>query len=69
MRFDWQLARAARDRYPHIRFVLAGGLDPSNVAGAVAQVEPFAVDVASGVEASPGVKDPAKLAAFVAAVR
>jgi phosphoribosylanthranilate isomerase len=69
VRFDHRLARQARERYPARRFVLAGGLDPSSVADAIALVEPWAVDVASGVEAGPGIKDPAKLAAFVAAVR
>jgi phosphoribosylanthranilate isomerase len=49
--------------------VLAGGLTPETVATAIATVEPWAVDVASGVEAAPGIKDPAKLAAFVSAVR
>jgi len=68
-RFDHQLAREARERYPARTFVLAGGLDPTNVADAIALVQPFAVDVASGVEVAPGVKDAGKLAAFVAAVR
>jgi phosphoribosylanthranilate isomerase len=68
-RFDHQLARAARERYPTRKFVLAGGLDPGNVAEAIALVQPWAVDVASGVEAAPGIKDAGKLAAFVAAVR
>ena len=67
--FDWSLARAARLRHPARRIVLAGGLHAGNVAGAIAAVEPWAVDVASGVEATPGVKDPARLAAFVEAVR
>ncbi|MDQ3339177.1 MAG: phosphoribosylanthranilate isomerase [Myxococcota bacterium] len=67
--FDWSLAREARRRYPARAFVLAGGLRPDNVAQAVAEVAPFAVDVASGVESAPGVKDADKLAAFVAAVR
>lgn len=49
--------------------VLAGGLNPANVAAAVRAVRPYAVDAASGVEASPGLKDPARMAAFVAAVR
>jgi phosphoribosylanthranilate isomerase len=49
--------------------ILSGGLTPDNVAEAISVVHPFAVDVASGVERSPGHKDPAKLEAFAAAVR
>jgi phosphoribosylanthranilate isomerase len=67
--FDWGLARDARERYPARTFVLAGGLDADNVTEAIATVEPWAVDVATGVEAAPGIKDADKLAAFVAAVR
>lgn len=67
--FDWSLAIEAHRRYPARHFLLAGGLDPDNVASAIAAVSPWGVDVASGVEAAPGVKDPGKLAAFVAAVR
>lgn len=67
--FDWGLARAARDRYPARRIVLAGGLHAGNVAGAIAAVAPWAVDVASGVEAAPGMKDTGKVVAFVAAAR
>jgi phosphoribosylanthranilate isomerase len=66
---DPQLARAARERNPRTHVVLAGGLDPDNVANAIAFVQPWAVDVASGVETAPGIKDRAKVAAFVAAVR
>jgi phosphoribosylanthranilate isomerase len=64
-----QLARDARERHPRVNVVLAGGLDPHNVADAIAHVQPWAVDVASGVETAPGIKDRAKVAAFVAAVR
>jgi len=67
--FDHGLARLARERHPALRIVLAGGLTPETVGGAIAHVQPWAVDVASGVEAAPGVKDRGKLAAFVAAVR
>lgn len=63
---DWGLAAAAAVGG---RVVLAGGLDPDNVATAVRTVRPWAVDVASGVELEPGVKDHARVAAFVAAVR
>lgn len=66
--FDWTLARDARRAYPTRRFVLAGGLGPDNVRAAIDAVSPWAVDVASGVESAPGVKDAAKLAAFAAAV-
>jgi len=67
--FDWTLAADARRRYGSIKFALAGGLDPANVGAAIDAVQPWAVDVASGVEAGPGVKDAAQVAAFVAAVR
>jgi phosphoribosylanthranilate isomerase len=62
---DWNLARRAR-RYG--RIILAGGLTPENVAEAIRTAEPYAVDVASGVEARPGRKDPARLRALFAAV-
>jgi phosphoribosylanthranilate isomerase len=64
--FDWELVRTRRSKTP---LVLSGGLRPENVADAIAAVHPFAVDTASGTEASPGVKDPEKVAAFVEAVR
>lgn len=62
---DWNLARAA-GRYA--RIILAGGLTPENVAEAIRAAAPYAVDVASGVEARPGRKDPAKLRALFAAI-
>jgi phosphoribosylanthranilate isomerase len=67
--FDWRLAREARDRDPARRLVLAGGLGPDNVRAAIDAVAPWCVDVASGVERAPGIKDAAKVAAFVAAAR
>jgi phosphoribosylanthranilate isomerase len=60
--WDWSLAARRRSKVPAI---LSGGLTPENVAGGIAAVRPYAVDVASGVEASPGVKDHAKLEAFL----
>lgn len=65
--FDWALAAAATTA-GH-RIVLAGGLTPANVAAAIAATTPYAVDVASGVERAPGLKDPALVEAFLAAVR
>jgi phosphoribosylanthranilate isomerase len=67
--FDHALARVAVVENPRARVVLAGGLAPETVAAAVAAVGPWAVDVASGVEAHPGIKDHARVAAFVAAAR
>jgi phosphoribosylanthranilate isomerase len=64
--FAWELAREhPRDR----PLILSGGLTAENVGEAIAAVRPFAVDVASGVESEPGVKDHAKMAAFAQAVR
>jgi phosphoribosylanthranilate isomerase len=60
--WDWALAARRRRKVPAI---LSGGLTPGNVAAGIEAVDPYAVDVSSGVEASPGVKDPAKLEAFL----
>jgi phosphoribosylanthranilate isomerase len=65
--FDWTLARRTRELVP--RLFLAGGLTPGNVAGAISSVEPYAVDVCSGVESRPGVKNPDRVREFFAAVR
>lgn len=64
---DWTLARELSSITPH--FYLAGGLTPENVSGAIRAVRPFAVDVASGVELSPGRKSKAAMAAFVKATK
>jgi len=63
---DWSLASSLSSQYP---LLLAGGLTPSNVAQAVRSVGPWGVDVASGVEDSPGYKDHAALRAFIAAAK
>jgi phosphoribosylanthranilate isomerase len=62
--FDWELIRKWRD----VPLVLSGGLTPENVGDGIAAARPFAVDTASGTEAEPGRKDPAKLEAFFRAV-
>jgi phosphoribosylanthranilate isomerase len=64
--FSWELAAAHRGSVP---MILSGGLRADNVGAAIAATRPFAVDVASGVERSPGVKDPERLRAFAQAVR
>ncbi len=60
--FEWALARGVKK---YGRVILAGGLTPENVARAIREVEPYAVDVASGVESRQGKKDPSKLREFV----
>ena len=66
-KFNWDLAVEAQ-KFGRPIF-LAGGLTPANVAAAVKQVQPFAVDVSSGVESAPSKKDPAKVKAFIAAAK
>jgi phosphoribosylanthranilate isomerase len=63
---DWGLARRAAERH---RVLLAGGLNPDNVAAAIAAVAPFGVDAASGVESAPGRKQPDLVERFVRAAR
>jgi phosphoribosylanthranilate isomerase len=64
--FDWRLAEGAPGG---VRLLLAGGLTPENVSEAIRRVRPWGVDVATGVEASPGRKDPRKLRRFIEAAR
>ena len=63
--FDWTLAEVPDG----LRLMLAGGLTPDNVIEAIARVHPWGVDVASGVEKSPGIKDPVKVRAFIKAAK
>ena len=68
--FDW--SRAAKTLFQNAKerkLIAAGGLNPDNVAEAIAILRPWGVDVASGVESSPGRKDPAKLRAFITNAR
>ena len=64
--FDWSMLARRRSQVP---LILSGGLTAENVGAAIEAVHPFAVDVASGTEAAPGIKDPDKLKAFAAAVK
>ena len=64
--FDWSLAEGAPGG---VRLLLAGGLSPDNVGAAIRRVRPWGVDVASGVESTPGRKDPRKLRRFIETAR
>ena len=64
-RFDWSLAPQKLER----PLILSGGLDVSNIGEAIRRVRPWGVDVSSGVESAKGLKDAAKIAAFIAEVR
>lgn len=64
--FDWSLASDVPDG---VRLILSGGLDPDNIADAIEIVDPWGVDVASGVESAPGRKDPTKVRRFIANAR
>jgi phosphoribosylanthranilate isomerase len=68
--FDWQAARATifSGESP-LKLVAAGGLNPANVAEAITILDPWGVDVVTGVESSPGIKDAGKVRSFLAAVR
>ena len=61
--FSWELAARAK---PHGPVILAGGLTPENIAAAIAQIRPYGVDVSTGVERAPGIKDHRKMRQFIA---
>lgn len=65
-KFDWDLVKSLD---PSIPFMLSGGLTPDNVAEAIKTVQPFGIDVSSGVESAPGVKDADKIRAFITNAR
>jgi phosphoribosylanthranilate isomerase len=67
--FQWSLAARFSESHPELKLVLAGGLTADNVTEAIRLVRPFAVDVTSGVESSPGRKDALRLREFIGAVR
>jgi phosphoribosylanthranilate isomerase len=68
--YDWQAAQHMFRRIaPQLRLIAAGGLNPDNVAEAIRTLTPWGVDVATGVEAAPGRKDPARVAAFIRSAR
>jgi phosphoribosylanthranilate isomerase len=67
--FPWQFARQFIQEHPTLNVILAGGLNPTNVAEAIRAAVPDGVDVTTGVEASPGRKDHELVRAFLQAVR
>ena len=69
MSFNWSRANNVFRSHPSLSIIVAGGLRPDNVEQAVAQLNPYGVDVASGVEATPGRKDRSKLQAFMQKAR
>ena len=66
--FDWEVASDFRRLHPHLPVILAGGIVPENAGLAVMSVQPAALDIASGAEIAPGIKDFLKVAAFLAAL-
>ncbi len=68
VRADWEVCARIVDAHPGRKFVLGGGLTPESVADALGSVRPWGVDVSTGIESAPGVKDPERMRAFVRAV-
>lgn len=66
--FDWEVASDFRRQHPHLPIILAGGIVPENAGLAAMSVQPAALDIASGAEISPGIKDFQKVAAFLTAL-
>ncbi|MEO2068543.1 MAG: phosphoribosylanthranilate isomerase, partial [Desulfurobacteriaceae bacterium] len=62
--FDWEIAKVVKERF-NVPVILSGGLNPENVAEAIKKVNPYAVDVSSGVEKEPGKKDKDKVQQFI----
>ncbi|UCH38232.1 MAG: phosphoribosylanthranilate isomerase [Candidatus Bathyarchaeota archaeon] len=62
---DWEVSKRVRELIDPVPLILAGGLNPSNVKEAIRIVQPYAVDVSSGVETVPGIKDPKKIVEFI----
>lgn len=67
--FPWDLALQAKEMYPDKRLILSGGLTPANIRRAIEETSPVAVDVASGVESSPGIKDLTMVREFIEQAR
>ena len=66
---DWEVSARFKEAIRPRRLILTGGLNPTNVGEAISIVKPYAVDVSSGVESKPGLKDPVKIASFIENVR
>ncbi|HVJ45095.1 MAG TPA: phosphoribosylanthranilate isomerase [Luteolibacter sp.] len=67
--FDWNVAIDFKNQHPELPVILAGGIVPENAAHAVATVKPAAIDIASGAESSPGIKDFTKVDALISAIQ
>lgn len=66
--FDWQLALDFKAKHPSLPLILAGGITTANIADGIATVQPAAIDLASGAESAPGIKDPSKVEKLMQAI-